>query len=70
VSLTVFLAICVLACDFMIFMFFKRIFREKYRSRARRVGGRQSAAKIGSPKPYLVSSRTTHRGRDTEHKVA
>jgi hypothetical protein len=68
--LTLFLAICVLACDFMIFMFFQWTFREKYRSRARRVGGRKSAAKIGSPKPYLVSSRTMHRGRDTEHKVA
>ena len=69
-SLIVLLAICVLGCDFMIFMFFQWTFGEKYRGRRRRVAARKRAAEVGSSQPYLVRSRMRPSGRDNERKIA
>jgi hypothetical protein len=69
-SPTVLMAIFVLACDLLIFVFFRWTFREKYRTRARRVCARKRAAAGGSSNPDLVGLQTSRHGRDTDRKVA
>ena len=69
-SLTMFLAICVLASDFMLYVFFQWTFGEKYRARERRAAARRRATEGKAPRPRPVSSRTEHGGRDTEREVA
>lgn len=69
-SLTMFLAILVVASDFMLYMFFRWTFGEKYRARARRTAARRRAIEGNSPRPCLLSSPTEHRGRDTVREVA
>jgi hypothetical protein len=55
-SLTVFLAICVLGLDFMIFVLFQWLYGEKNRNRVRRSAARGHAAHSQTPL-YYVSSR-------------
>jgi|SRR5580700_8561358 hypothetical protein len=55
-SLTVFIAICVLGLDFMIFVLFQWLYGEKNRNRFRRSAARRHAAHSQSPL-YYVSSR-------------
>ena len=66
----VFLAICVLACDFMIFIFFQWTLGEKYRGRRRKTTARKRAAEVRSSRPYLVNPRTSPSGHDNERKIA
>jgi hypothetical protein len=56
-SLTVFLAICVLGLDFMIFVLFQWLYGEKNRNRFRRSATRRHAAHSQTPL-YYVSSRS------------
>jgi hypothetical protein len=39
-SVTVFLAICILGCDFLLYVLFQWIYGEKHRKHARRVAAR------------------------------
>jgi hypothetical protein len=39
-SITVFLAICILGCDFLLYVLFQWIYGEKHRKHARRVAAR------------------------------
>lgn len=39
-SLTVFLAICILSCDFLLYVLFQWVYGEKHRKHARRVAAR------------------------------
>jgi hypothetical protein len=55
-SLTVFLAICVLGLDFMIFVLFQWLYGEKNRNRVRRSSARRQTTHSQSPL-YYVSSR-------------
>jgi hypothetical protein len=55
-SLTVFLAICVLGLDFMIFVLFQWLYGEKNRNRFRGSDGRRHTAHSQTPL-YYVSSR-------------
>ena len=52
-SLMVFLSICVLACDFLILMFFRWTLGEKYRGRKRRVTAGKKAAAGRTSHPYF-----------------
>jgi hypothetical protein len=61
-SLTVFLAICVLGLDFMIFVLFQWLYGEKNRNRFRRSAARRHAAHSQTPL-YYVSSRGNSRRR-------
>ena len=61
-SLTVFLAICVLGLDFMIFVLFRWLYGEKNRNRFRRSAARRHAAHSQTPL-YYVSSRGNSRRR-------
>ena len=55
-SLTVFIAICVLGLDFMIFVLFQWLYGEKNRNRFRRSAARRHAAH-SQASLYYVSSR-------------
>jgi hypothetical protein len=74
-SLNIFLTVCVLACDFLIYAFFQWTFGEKYRRRPRRLplqkNPRKDAIEIPTSRPYMVVSRSPQqRARQSEREVA
>jgi hypothetical protein len=66
----VFLATCVLACDFMIFMFFQWTLGEKYRGRRRRIAARKRTAQAEASRPYLVNPRPNRAAHANERQIA
>jgi hypothetical protein len=56
-SLTVFLALCVLGVDFMIYFFFKIVYGEKHRIRPRRLPADYYRRKEQTSPLYLVPAR-------------
>jgi hypothetical protein len=56
-SLTVFLALCILGIDFMIYMLFQWTYGEKRRAIARQVAAYRKAREEQSARPFLVHSR-------------
>jgi hypothetical protein len=48
--LTVFLAFCILGCDFLLYVLFQWIYGEKHRNHARRVAARREKRRILSGK--------------------
>jgi hypothetical protein len=83
-SLNVFIAICVLACDFLIYAFFQWTFGEKYRDVRRRrsipiAEKKKKAIEIKTRRPHEVGRRAVERPdmngsagrrRQTEQEVA
>jgi hypothetical protein len=73
-SLNVFITICVLACDFLIYVFFQWTFGEKYRRRLRRSPHQKrlqkNAIEIPASRPYLVASQGPRHARQSEREVA
>lgn len=74
-SLNIFLTVCVLACDFLIYAFFQWAFGEKYRRRAHKTSLQKSrpknAIEITASRPYMVTSQSPQRrARQTEREVA
>jgi hypothetical protein len=61
-SLTVFLAFCILGLDFMIYAFFQWIYGERRSALARQLVARKNARKEGSPRPFLVASQKADHG--------
>jgi hypothetical protein len=68
-SLTIFLAFCILGCDFLLYVLFQWVYGEKHRKHARRsarrkVGGQAvsaratDAARVVSFSPAAMRSRT------------
>jgi hypothetical protein len=53
-SLTIFLALCILGIDFLIYALFQWIYGEKRRAFARQVAARNRARKDQSDSPFLV----------------
>lgn len=75
-SLNVFMGICVLACDFLIYAFFQWTFGEKRRESVRThpppKTAKKKAIEIAAQRPYIVGpyiSRPGGRGR-SEREVA
>lgn len=56
-SVTVFLAICILGCDFLLYVLFQWTYGEKRRGLSRRSNPLKSAMSRQDPRPFLVSSR-------------
>jgi hypothetical protein len=56
-SLTVFLALCILGLDFMIYVLFKLTFGDKRGTIARQVAAHRDALGEQPPRPFLVASR-------------
>jgi hypothetical protein len=44
-SITMFLALCILGCDFMLYVLFQWIYGEKHRNRARRLATRRQKSR-------------------------
>jgi hypothetical protein len=55
-STTVFLALCILGLDFMIYAFFRWTFGEKRDVIARQLAARKNALKEQSQRPFLLAS--------------
>ncbi|HEY6269259.1 MAG TPA: hypothetical protein VIX11_13240 [Candidatus Acidoferrum sp.] len=47
-SITVFLAFCILGCDFLLYVLFQWIYGEKHRKHARRVAARAAKRRVTS----------------------
>jgi hypothetical protein len=47
-SLTIFLAFCILGCDFMLYVLFQWIYGERHRKHARRVAQRKLKGRVSS----------------------
>jgi hypothetical protein len=56
-SITVFIAFCILGLDFMIYAFFRWTYGDKRDKLARQLAARKDALKEPSPRPFLVASR-------------
>lgn len=56
-SATVFLAICILGCDFLLYVLFQWTYGEKRRGLSRRSRAPKGAVNQPDPRPFLVSSR-------------
>jgi hypothetical protein len=50
-SLTVFLAFCILGCDFLLYILFQWIYGEKHRKHARRVAAREKRRALSTKQP-------------------
>jgi hypothetical protein len=61
-SLTVFLALCILGVDFMIYVLFQWTYGEKRAEIARKIAAQRKALSEAAPRPFIVASRRT---RDT-----
>ena len=65
-SLTVFLAFCILGCDFLLYALFQWIYGEKHRNHARRTAARRerrrtlSAKEAGEPSVLWFPRRPMH----------
>jgi|SRR4029077_3352905 len=62
-SATVFLAICILGCDFLLYFLFQWTYGEKRRGLSRRSRAPKGAVDQPDPRPFLVSSRRSSAGR-------
>ena len=57
-SLTVFLAFCILGCDFLLYVLFQWIYGEKYRKHARRIAEREKRRALSAKEvvePRVIS---------------
>jgi hypothetical protein len=55
-SITVFLAFCILGCDFMLYVLFQWLYGDKRRVLARKLAALKSDIKVQKPQPRLISS--------------
>lgn len=51
-SITVFLAFCILGCDFLLYVLFQWIYGEKYRKHSRRVAARREKSRTLSKEAH------------------
>jgi|SRR5580704_6241924 len=61
-SATVFLAFCILGCDFLLYFLFQWTYGEKCRGLSRRSNRPKSGMNQPDPRPFLVSSRRSATG--------
>jgi hypothetical protein len=66
-SLTVFIAVCVLGADFLIYVFFQWTYGDKRREMARRLEAHRNGMKGYPSKPFVVSSRKA--GSETQARI-
>jgi len=58
-SLTVFIAVCVLGIDFLIYILFQWTFGDKRRALQKTLAQQRQALQAEPPRPFVVSSRKT-----------
>jgi hypothetical protein len=61
-SATVFLAICILGCDFLLYFLFQWTYGEKHRGLVRRSRAQKIAMNQPDARPFLVASRKSATG--------
>lgn len=61
-SATLFLAFCILGCDFLLYFLFQWTYGEKRRGLARRSRNRMSPMNQPSARPFLIASRKSAAG--------
>jgi len=66
-SLTVFLALCILGIDFMIYALFQWTYGDKRSEIARQLAARKNALKKQSHRPFLVASQKAALGPQDPH---
>jgi len=68
-SVTVFLALCILGMDFLIYALFEWTYGEKRSALARRIAAHREAVKEQAPRPFVVASqRRVSEGSGTQDK--
>jgi hypothetical protein len=63
-SLNIFLMLCILGMDFLLYVLFKWIYGDKRSAIARQVAACREALKEESPRPFLVTSQNTAPGSE------
>jgi len=58
-SLTIFLALCILGVDFLIYVLFHWTFGDKRRAISRQLAAHKAALQEPSPRPFVVASRAS-----------
>jgi hypothetical protein len=66
-SLTVFLALCVLGVDFLIYVLFQWTYGDKRRAMGQKLAAQRNAMKDDARRPYVVSSRRG--GPETQARI-
>jgi hypothetical protein len=61
-SLSIFLIICILGIDFMIYVLFQWIFGDKRKTISRQIALTRQTLSEQSPRPYLIASQHTANG--------
>jgi hypothetical protein len=68
-SLTVFLAFCILGCDFLLYVLFQWIYGEKHRNHARRSAARRERRRSLSGKEAGEASVLSFPQRPVQHRT-
>jgi len=55
-SLTVFMAICILGCDFMLYVLFQWLYGEKHRKHARKSRANNQPLRMPARRPYVIKT--------------
>ncbi len=59
-SLYVFLSLCILGIDFLIYVFFQWTYGDKRRATARKLAALRNPPNPQAPRPFLVATHTSH----------
>lgn len=65
-----FVALCILSCDFLIYFLYQLTYRERYRERARRVQRRGRGPYATPSGIYVISGRKPHSSHPAGREVA
>lgn len=68
-SLTVFLALCILGCDFLLYVLFQWIYGEKHRKHARRIAARRERHRTLSAKEVVQPKVIAFPQRSMQHRT-
>jgi hypothetical protein len=68
-SLTVFLALCILGCDFLLYVLFRWVYGEKHRKHARRVAARWEKRRTSSEKEVEEPGVLSFPPRPIQHRT-
>jgi len=68
-SLTVFMAICILGCDFMLYVLFQWLYGEKHRKHVRKSPAESKAVQMQESLPRLVKQGKNGMEREERRKV-
>lgn len=68
-SLTVFLAFCILGCDFLLYVLFQWIYGEKHRKHARRIAARRERHRALSAKEAVEPKVIPFPQHSMQHRI-